>query len=591
MDDSTACIFKKFSWDVSGLIADIKQGQIGLPDIQRPFVWTDAQVRDLFDSMFQGYPVGMLLFWEASTAAKVIGTTQKQMSPAHLIIDGQQRLTSLYAVITGEQVLDKNKRPRSIEIAFQPHTGKFEVRGAIQDRDPTWIPSISQIFKKQANSWLLIEGFLNTQREVQGKLDEEKIGSISNNMMRLLHLLHYDFSVLEINSATDEEVVAKIFVRVNSQGQKLKQSDFIFTLMSVYWNEGREAIEKFCEDARTPSKHGNSPYNYFISPEPDDLLRVSICLAFRRGRLKYAYQILTGKDLKTKKVSPEMKDEQFAKLERAQAVVLDLHHWKNFLACVHAAGFRSRDMISSKASLIYTYVFYLIGRQDYGLSHDDLQAHMARWFFMVSLSGRYTSNAEGQIEADMADLEELKTGKDFLSYMDKAIRDTLTDDFWDITLINNLASSTASSPAQFAYWAALVLLDAWALFSTNKLGEQFDAVMNGKHNALEKHHLFPKAYLQKLGITGVRKTNQLANLAMIPWAKNLKISSKPPSMYFPLLVKAFPQQDKLEEHLRQHALPKGWEQMEYDEFLQKRRGMMAKIIKEGFDLLNQGVKI
>src|SRR5215213_5587939 len=105
-------------------------GDIGLPDIQRPFVWSNAKVRDLFDSMYRGFPVGYFLFWENGTAGGVkhIGTDGKRhTTPSRLIVDGQQRLTSLYAVFRGQKVLDDAYKERQIEIAFRPRDGQFEV--------------------------------------------------------------------------------------------------------------------------------------------------------------------------------------------------------------------------------------------------------------------------------------------------------------------------------------------------------------------------------------------------------------------------------------------------------------------------------
>src|SRR5512137_2199674 len=110
MNDQKTC-FKKVDYDLSGLLHYIDIGDIGLPDIQRPFVWSNAKVRDLFDSMYRGFPVGYLLFWAnaAINGVKQIGLEEKQHRvPAVLIVDGQQRLTSLYAVFRGKTVLDSN---------------------------------------------------------------------------------------------------------------------------------------------------------------------------------------------------------------------------------------------------------------------------------------------------------------------------------------------------------------------------------------------------------------------------------------------------------------------------------------------------
>src|SRR5262249_42234501 len=142
MSELKTC-FKRVDYDLSGLLHYIEVGDIGLPDIQRPFVWSNAKVRDLFDSMYRGFPVGYLLFWENAQAngAKVIGVGEKAHTiPSRLIVDGQQRLTSLYSVFRGRKVLDDDYSERKIEIAFCPRDGKFDVADAAIRRNPEWIP-------------------------------------------------------------------------------------------------------------------------------------------------------------------------------------------------------------------------------------------------------------------------------------------------------------------------------------------------------------------------------------------------------------------------------------------------------------------
>jgi uncharacterized protein with ParB-like and HNH nuclease domain len=115
-------LFTKVDYALGSLIDAIGSGQIGLPDIQRPFVWKNVKVRDLFDSMYRGYPVGYLLFWETgvNSGARKIGADDKQLAPNRVIVDGQQRLTSLYAVIKGIAVVRENLRQRKNRDRVQP---------------------------------------------------------------------------------------------------------------------------------------------------------------------------------------------------------------------------------------------------------------------------------------------------------------------------------------------------------------------------------------------------------------------------------------------------------------------------------------
>src|SRR4051812_48426174 len=141
-----ATLFKEVGYSLSKLIEDIDVGEIGLPDIQRPFVWNKTKVRDLFDSMYNGFPVGYLLFWgnAGANGARQIGTDSKQAVPRLLIVDGQQRLTSLYAVLKGLPVVDNNYKPERIKLAFRPRDAHFSVPDPTVERDPEFIADITK---------------------------------------------------------------------------------------------------------------------------------------------------------------------------------------------------------------------------------------------------------------------------------------------------------------------------------------------------------------------------------------------------------------------------------------------------------------
>jgi uncharacterized protein with ParB-like and HNH nuclease domain len=260
MSELKTC-FKRVDYDLSGLLHYLDVGDIGLPDIQRPFVWSSAKVRDLFDSMYRGFPVGYFLFWENGQAdgAKQIGIGNKQHTvPSRLIVDGQQRLTSLYSVFRGKKVLDDDYRERQIEIAFRPRDGRFDVADAAIRRDPEWIPNISNLWASGKSSYQMVKGFLSSLEQKTPLTDEEQ-EHISHNLDRLFDLQKYPFTALEIASSVDEEQVADIFVRINSEGVKLNQADFILTLLSVFWDQGRAELESFCRSSRRPPAAGGPP--------------------------------------------------------------------------------------------------------------------------------------------------------------------------------------------------------------------------------------------------------------------------------------------------------------------------------------------
>jgi len=482
MSELKTC-FKRVDYDLAGLLHYLDIGDIGLPDIQRPFVWSNAKVRDLFDSMYRGFPVGYFLFWENAQAngAKQIGVGGKQHAvPSRLIVDGQQRLTSLYAVFRGKKVLDDDYRERLIEIAFRPRDGRFEVADAATRRDPEWIPNISDLWASGKSSYQMVKGFLSSLRE-KAELSEEEEEQISHNLDRLFDLQKYPFTALEIASTVDEEQVADIFVRINSEGVKLNQADFILTLLSVFWDKGRADLEDFCRSSRRPptADINASPFNHFIEPDPDQLLRVSVALGFERGRLKSVYQVLRGKDLGTGVFSVERRDAQFKILQETQAHVLNLTHWHQFLSALIGAGFRSGEMISSQNALLYAYAFYLIGRLKYKAPEHKLQKAIGRWFFFASLTGRYTSSPETVMDGDLNRLKNLASGDTFLAVLDSLMESELTNDFWITTLPAALESSSARNPELFAFIAAQNRLGAPVLFSHKKISDLIDPALTG----------------------------------------------------------------------------------------------------------------
>jgi len=586
MSELKTC-FKKVDYYLDGLLHYIEIGDIGLPDIQRPFVWSNAKVRDLFDSMYHGFPVGYLLFWENDevAGAKQIGSDSKQHRvPARLIVDGQQRLTSLYAVLRGRPVFDSDYRERHIEIAFRPRDGKFEVADAAVRRDPEWIPNISKVWQ-QGSSYQVIDGFLATQRG-RGEVSEHDKATICSNIDRLFDLMKYPFTALEVAPTVDEEQVADIFVRINSEGVRLNQADFILTLMSVFWDEGRAALEAFCRTARKPPGPSApaSSFNHFIQPDPDQLLRVAVALGFGRGRLKSVYQVLRGKDLETGEFSPERRDAQFRLLKEAQAEVLSLTHWHQFMSSLVGAGFRSGEMVSSQNALLYAYAFYLIGRKRFTLAEHRLQKLIGRWYFAASLTGRYTGSPETVMDGDLNRVLGAKDGNAFAELIEALMANELTNDFWRVTLPANLDSSSARNPELFAYVAAQNRLGAPVLFSHKKVNDLLDPALKTKKKALERHHLYPRAWLESQGVTDLKMINQMANFALLEWPENISINDAAPADYVTRIQPRFPAEEWERMH-EYHALPEGWQDMPYDTFLQERRKLMAAIIRRGFETL------
>lgn len=262
---------------------------------------------------------------------------------------------------------------------------------------------------------------------------------------------------------------------------------------------------------------------------------------------------------------------------------MNLVHWQEFLQCVERAGFRGSKMISGQNSLLYSYALWLVGRVDYQVPLDQLKEIIARWFFVAHTTARYSGSFETRFEADVARLSGVTNGDaaGFIATLDQVIRDTLTTDYWSITLPNELATSASKSPALLAYIAALNILDADVLLSTSKVRSRLDPAITLK-KGIERHHLFPKGYLKSsLQITDTKRANQIANFALVDWSDNIAISDLSPRDYWPkqLKVKRL-EGDRLRHAMYWHALPERWTELSYDDFLTQRRRLMAQVVRD-----------
>jgi hypothetical protein len=569
---------------------EVENGKLGLPELQRGYVWKATKVRDLLDSMFKGYPIGYLMIWDSSYStdkSRQIGTDNKAYTaPKSLVIDGQQRLTSLFAVMRGKKIVDEKFTEKPIIISFNPLTRTFEVGDNAKKRAAEWIYDISEVFLNESRAFAYITKKVQTiadSREKAGAaLDESEIEIIQQNIQDLLSLGNFSVPTLEINGNADEESVADIFVRVNSGGKPLGEDDFILTLISVYWQEGRQKIEDFCRSAKIP-KQGTA-YNFLFQPSPTHIVRIAMSFGFKRARLHYAYMMLRGRDFENGIYSDVLRVEQFDKLKVVLDSVLNIQVWKNFIKCVEAAGFVSKVLISSENALVYSYAMYLIGKFDYGMDESALRKLISKWFFMTAVTGYYTGSPETDMESDLADLRAVKTSDAFVALLENKIAAVFTGDYFEITLPNNLANSASRNPSWYGYCAALNILDARVLFSTLHTRELFSPTANGTKNALERHHLFPKAYLAKVGITDDRERNQQGNFAFIEWSDNIEILDTSPAEYMKDQLAKIPADEKSGIYA-DHALPDGWEHLEYTEFLKQRRSLMAKVIRRGYERL------
>ena len=413
-------------------------------------------------------------------------------------------------------------------------------------------------------------------------MSEEEEITVEDSINALLDLKEYSLPSLRISAQADEEDVSEIFVRVNSGGQKLNEQNFIETLLAVFDNSVHDQIDRFCAASRIPAN--GTAYNHILKVDPSHLIRAAVGYGFRRARLKYAYQLMRGKDLKTGAVTAATRAENLKIFKESLDVVMNLNNWHAYLNLFAQAGYITGDFIAGTNAVVYCYVMYLIGKYAYKVKTADLNKVIIKWIYMTTVTYFYSEMTDSRVESMFADLRKVKTADEYVQYLENYISTRFTDDYFDVTLPKNLATSSTTSPVWLGYIAALNVLGTPMLFSTAPLSKFLFPGANGSKNTIDRHHIFPKHYLEVLGYMDNRDRNQVANYAYIDYATNIQISDKPPMEYVGM-YRAKLGEEAYRRTCRENALPENFETFNYPDFLAERRKLMAGIIRQGYERL------
>jgi hypothetical protein len=572
---------------LSRLAESVESGELALPEMQRPFVWNNTDVRDLFDSLFRGYPVGNIMTWRTrSEDVKFIGTNEKSLEASLLLIDGQQRVTSIYAILHGAQVLGSDYRPRQLKVAFKPTEGRFETLNSAIEKNPEWLNNITDAFSR--NAYDVVNSYIRGMEEAGRPLSPVQRDTAIANISRLVDLPKFKLAVVELKSHAEVQDVAEVFVRTNNGGKKLGQSDFVLTLMSVHAQQDRMDLETWVRAAHTKTSFngGKTPWNPHIVPDATQLVRVVASLAFRRAALSDVYAFLRGNPLTDEGEAVEQRTARFATWSEAQKEVISTHNWHEFLRVLDTAGYRSQRQISSDFAVLATYALWLHGKRR-GVDRRHLENLLARWFYAASVTGRYSGSSESTLAGDLHALT--SDDVDMVQAVERRLASIMTDDYFTTTLPEELDSRSWRNKAMFAYEAAQVVLDSPVLFSpSNEKVSHRLAPTTTTVKGIERHHLFPKAYLQReTGLSGhawSALANRPANSSLVDWIENGDISDDAPAVYWPIVAERL-DPASLQEQMHHHALYEGWWQSDYDEFCHRRRELMAEMIRRGYQTL------
>lgn len=513
---------------VEELVGMIERGELRLPEMQRRYVWRSTRVRDLLDSLYRGYPSGAILLWETDEEVPLQEMAVNQQSNPYqstrLLLDGQQRLTSLSAVIRGESVKVRGRR-RPIELLFNlDHPDRLavvtEVNEEGDDEDdegeliddeadssedelqkrfdrmtfvvatrkleqlPQWV-KVSEVFKSDSDAAFL-------RRAGVSGFDEPNYERYSQRLARLRGVRKYVYrmDVLERRLSYDE--VTEIFVRVNSLGAKLRSSDLALAQITAKWRNSLKTFEAFQEDCAR------------VGFEFDLGLYLKNLVAFTTGQSRF----LTVAGLRLEALQAGWK-------ESCRGMEFALNFLKN------NAGIDSPALVSSPFILIA--LAYHGHKRDYALSAEESQ-RLRYWVLVANAKGRYSrGSSETILDQDLA---MLRDGGGAQELVDRLRQQVGRLDIAPEELEGRNQRSALFKTMFLAFRAA------GAKDWRSQVAIALDH--SGVQHKLQFHHIFPKAVL-KSGYAG-READDIANLCFIGGKTNRQISDKPPRQYFPPMI-------------------------------------------------------
>lgn len=588
-------------YSVDNILGFINSGEISIPEIQRPFVWKPKNVRDLVDSLYNGYPTGYLIIWQNPTVRLKDG---REAGGTKILIDGQQRVTALMTALAGQQILTEDYEQKAYKIAFNPLANDDEERFAVQTpahvKSKNWIPDISVVFKPDFNAFNFINEYIQNNPETSSDV-------INRAIQKLLDIRTCQMGTIILVPDLDINEVTEIFVRINSQGKRLNEADFAMSKIAADSKYGgnilRKAIDYFCHLAVDPNfyeklsatddefmksefagslKWLKDDKEAIYDPEYNDMLRVCLMHKFGRGKLGDLVSLLSGRDFETRTYKEEIADESFAKLTAGVKNFMNEYNFKNFVLAIKGCGFISEKLLNSQMTLDFAYTLYLLLSNSKDIDKIEVKRLVQKWFIMSTLTSRYIGSPESQMDKDLRSI----AAKGFKEYFMEVEEAELSETFWTVGLVQNLETSSINSPYFNTYIAAQVWNAEASLFSNTTKVADLISVMG------DVHHIFPKEYLKQNGYEDKAKYNQVANYTYLDTGVNISIGKKAPNEYFAqakeqclngqCCIGTILNEYDLMNNLKINCIPEGIYTMQagdYETFLQERRKMMAEKIK------------
>ena len=553
---------------VSELVNKVQRGELTLPEMQRRYVWPATRVRDLLDSLYRGYPSGTILVWETdeempTRELAVRSTRTPTTSQKLLLLDGQQRVTSLSAILGGEPVHVRNRR-RPIDILFNlehpdgppiditevddngftadvedvedEETAERDIQEEMRKRtfvvasralqnDPVWV-AVSDVFKKTDSQILKSIGISS---------EDERWDKYSERLQKVKKIADYPYVMEVLEKSMSYEEVTEIFVRVNSLGIKLRGSDLALAQITSRWKGFMQLIEDFANEFKNDE-------DYII--ETGLPVRMMVIFATHQSRFK-----TVGK------ISKEKLGEAWEQAKNG------LEYAINFL---RAEGIDKLSFLSSPFLLVPIAVYWVLKN---GEAITDVERKkILRWFYLAHMRGHYSmGSSESILDADLGVLFKGKNLDDLTQQLFFHVKKFVVD-YDDL---NNRGIRSPFFSMLYFVFKQNGVKDWW---SGLKLSERH----TGNAHTIQYHHIFPKSLLKQYE---KKEVNEIANMAFIGGKTNRQITNKEPIQYLEKEVIA----KRGEEALTSQLIPldkKLWELANYREFLTFRRKAIAEAINE-----------
>ena len=587
---------------ISTILAWVESGAIAIPEIQRPFVWMSWQVRDLMDSLYQGYPVGYIITWQNPDVKLKDGSTSQGK---RILIDGQQRITALRAAISGLNVVDKKYKKRRIAISFNPLTEEFRTRTSSTERGKEWISDIAEVMVNGYDTLTFVDEYVarnpgTTRQEINSRLN------------RLIQIKNKQIGEIQLSPSLDINIVNEIFVRINASGVNLSNADFAMSKIAVYEKDPgdemgmrlRKFIDYFAHLSAAPDQFKDIAQNdtefaktdYFAKiawlknetddlydPTYNDIIRVVGLTQFARGKLGDVVSLLSGRNFETRQDEKEIADLSFQKLEKGLYQFTNENKFKQFVQNIlRGSGYDEPNMLIARNAVNYAYAMYL-RLLDIGENHADANSLVRRLLAISLMTGRHSGGFETQFEQD---IKRIQSAGDMAKFIATLEEQELSDVFWNSTLVDEFDKPTTNNPFWHMFIAAQNKLLKQSFLSKNNIARDLATD--------DIHHIFPKNYLVKHGYDK-SKYNRIANFVHLRNDINISVSDLAPREYLGDILfggnnhhSDIVNEAEMINNFEDNAIPKILLQAEvddYDEFLRQRQVLMAEMVREYYKTL------